>query len=83
MLHHHMETLYPSRQKALRYTSLECFHMALVSPGMSRLTLPFTVRSDLTSYTICKHTNYVLPPPAIVATLMCLHMVGAPGLEPG
>ena len=30
--------------------------MALVSPGMSRLTLPFAARSDLASYNILKYT---------------------------
>jgi hypothetical protein len=35
MLHHHMEIFYPSRQGALRYTSLEHFHMV----GAQRIEL--------------------------------------------
>ena len=54
MLHYHIETLYPSRRKALRYTSLECFYMVGLpgfEPGPGGLKVrcakPLTLQSHI------------------------------------
>ena len=48
--------------------------MALVSPGMSRLTLTFAVRNDLTSYPYRNTLNHTYAASVATPNLVCFYM---------